>query len=616
MASKSASGAAKRKIKKQKEESIKRMPKIDSYLKQNHEETEKEQDIDNSGILLNTINTASNSVLEPTAISSIDTINTKNVEPNIFNSLICEHFPTDKVHFKEPLSHQEKRFIISQGPCQPKGPFPTDSDNSRSFSEKFYYFTNQANITLKRTWLCYSLTLNKIYCQCCWLFSTQDRISSSWVTGNNDWRHLTQNIKRHDNSNDHIKCCIIFEQWRLNKTISEEMELSIQNECNFWRQVLDRVINVTLTLATSNLSFRGHRETEFSKNKGNFLSIITLISKYDPILEKLLSMPAGKGTANYLSNTIQNEIITLLANTILEQIILSINQSPFFSVIMDTTQDISKIDQLSQVIRYVSIILDFDGNPKTLQINESFIGFVEILDQSGVGLEESIINCITKNNLNLSKLRGQGYDGAANMSGVYSGVQARLKSKQKLATYIHCASHNLNLVLNDAMNSSTEVKNFFGLVEKIYTFFSNSIKRWQLLLSSESSDISITLKRLCTTRWSSRYDSLLAIRHRYVDILKCLSQIILRSKNKDEIFEANYLKVHMEDFQFIFSVIFIGEILETVNVVSKVLQSPKQELSTAVSLLNSALINLQEYRSQYSDFFKIAVEIAKKWGVS
>lgn len=108
MASKSASGAAKRKIKKQKEESVKRMPKIDIYLKQNHEETEKEQDIDNLGILLNTINTASKSALEPTAISSIDTINTKNVEPNIFNSLICEYFPTDKVNFKEPLSHQEK----------------------------------------------------------------------------------------------------------------------------------------------------------------------------------------------------------------------------------------------------------------------------------------------------------------------------------------------------------------------------------------------------------------------------------------------------------------------------------------------------------------------------
>jgi len=41
MASKSASGAAKRKIKKQKEESVKPMPKIDTYFKQNLEEIEK-----------------------------------------------------------------------------------------------------------------------------------------------------------------------------------------------------------------------------------------------------------------------------------------------------------------------------------------------------------------------------------------------------------------------------------------------------------------------------------------------------------------------------------------------------------------------------------------------
>jgi hypothetical protein len=47
-------------------------------------------------------------------------------------------------------------------------------------------------------------------------------------------------------------------------------------------------------------------------------------------------------------------------------------------------------------------------------------------------------------------------------------------------------------------------------------------------------------------------------------------------------------------------------------ILSKVLQFPKQELSTEIILLNTALINLQEYRSKYSSFFKISVEIAKK----
>ena len=55
----------------------------------------------------------------------------------------------------------------------------------------------------------------------------------------------------------------------------------------------------------------------------------------------------------------------------------------------------------------ISITMDnIQVKSSTLQIIESFIGFVEILDQSGVGLEESIINGITKNYLNFSKFRG------------------------------------------------------------------------------------------------------------------------------------------------------------------------------------------------------------------
>lgn len=35
------------------------------------------------------------------------------------------------------------------------------------------------------------------------------------------------------------------------------------------------------------------------------------------------------------------------------------------------------------------------------------------------------------------------------MSGVYSGVQARISEKEPLAVYVHSAAHNLNLALND-----------------------------------------------------------------------------------------------------------------------------------------------------------------------
>lgn len=59
-----------------------------------------------------------------------------------------------------------------------------------------------------------------------------------------------------------------------------------------------------------------------------------------------------------------------------------------------------------------------------------------------------ILTGLKPNDLSIDKLRGQGYDGAANMSGEYSVVQARILEKAPYAKYVHCAAHNLNLVLN------------------------------------------------------------------------------------------------------------------------------------------------------------------------
>jgi dihydropteroate synthase len=125
---------------------------------------------------------------------------------------------------------------------------------------------------------------------------------------------------------------MILEQWRLNKTLTAEMEESLRKEANYWRQVIERIINVTLMLATSNLAFRGHREYNDdvgtnNANSGNFLSVINLLARYDPVLEKLLSMP--QGTVKYLSPTIQNEVISMVARCVKEDILNDIKAAPF-----------------------------------------------------------------------------------------------------------------------------------------------------------------------------------------------------------------------------------------------------------------------------------------------
>ena len=71
-------------------------------------------------------------------------------------------------------------------------------------------------------------------------------------------------------------------------------------------------------LAKRNLPFYGFSEKLSKDNKGNFLSIIQLLARYDTVLDKLLQL--SKGFSKYLSPLIQNEIISVLSEEVFRDI--------------------------------------------------------------------------------------------------------------------------------------------------------------------------------------------------------------------------------------------------------------------------------------------------------
>ena len=147
----------------------------------------------------------------------------------------------------------------------------------------------------------------------------------------------------------------------------------------------------------------------------------------------------------------------------------------------------------------------------------------------------------------------------------------------KPVPFVHCAAHNLNLVVNDAVNSIMENDNFFGVIQSIYVFFSSSINRsrdLQLL----AVDLLLSLKKLCPTRWSSRVDSVHAVGDRFVDILKRLRVISLTNKDRKERDEADRIKKNMEKIAFIVNLVFWKRILTCINSTSKQLQSKSIDL--------------------------------------
>ena len=111
-------------------------------------------------------------------------------------------------------------------------------------------------------------------------------------------------------------------------TKEEALHDSLLEKTNFWQNVLERLMNITLMLPKCNLPFRGSSEKLSKDNKGNFLSIIQLLGKYDTVLDKLLQLP--KGSPKYLSPLIQNELTSVLAEEVLHDIKSKLQSAPFF----------------------------------------------------------------------------------------------------------------------------------------------------------------------------------------------------------------------------------------------------------------------------------------------
>lgn len=205
----------------------------------------------------------------------------------------------------------------------------------------------------------------------------------------------------------------------------------------------------------------------------------------------------------------------------------------FFSVILDSTQDITKKDQVSIVIRYAKIHFE----QKIVEIKESFLGFFVLKKHGAADYSNLLLELLSKYELDISKCRGQGYNGAAVMSGSFSGLQKRICEIVPNATFIHCCSHNINLLIYDAAKSSRKVQSFFETVQNIFNFFNSSGPRWTDLAFGEEEGIvirKVVLKKLCATRWEARHNALYSLRMRFVDVLKALTNLQLTSTKKIE----------------------------------------------------------------------------------
>ncbi|XVF66763.1 hypothetical protein PTKIN_Ptkin10aG0064200 [Pterospermum kingtungense] len=205
-------------------------------------------------------------------------------------------------------------------------------------------------------------------------------------------------------------------------------------------------------LAKQACAFRGHDESGSSSNRGNFLEMI-------------------------LDNKVRKKVGEEIG-------------SAKFCILVDEALDESNQEQMAIILRFV----DCHGI-----IRERFFHVVSVHDTTALTLKENITSILTRYDLQIENMRGQGYDGASNIRGPWNGLQALPLNECLSAYYVHSFAHQLQLALVEASKDVHDEWLFFSKLNSVVNFVNVSPKFHSKLRSAREDEITNRLIRLVLT---------------------------------------------------------------------------------------------------------------------
>ena len=436
--------------------------------------------------------------------------------------------------------------------------FPTHTEYKKQCSFRYCWFE-------QHDWLVYSPSKDGAYCKVCVLFGSgrgdknASKLSKLVKSPISFWTTAAQNFSEHELKSEVHKTATLkadnffkIMQSQM-EPIDQQLQSAIATQIAENKLKLHSIVKTIIFCGWQNISLRGQREDNQSKNPGNFKALLNFrIESGDQALKNHLE--TASKVAKYTSKDIQNEIISVIGKWMQRKILTELQDgSKVFSLIADESRDCSNKEQMPLIIRFVS---------ESNEIQEMFLTFVECEQGTSGKLVASLIESTCQSlGLDLHKCRGQGYDGASNMSGSVSGASSIINSKHPKALYFHCPSHKLNLCIAHSCQL-TSISSMMDVINCLANFFNYSPKRQKCLESHVLNDLydetaKSKLLPLCRTRWVERLNALevtldlsLAVNGAFTDMV----DNTCKQWNRDTVAQASALLKRF-DFEFLINLV-------------------------------------------------------------
>ncbi|XP_008182934.1 52 kDa repressor of the inhibitor of the protein kinase-like [Acyrthosiphon pisum] len=278
------------------------------------------------------------------------------------------------------------------------------------------------------------------------------------------------------------------------------------------------------------------------------------------------------------------------------------------NVTFDEAADVSRDEQLSLCVRYTDNIGRNEINNYVLK--EDFLQFVPVNSTNSQILATVILGTLKNLGITCDYLLGQGYDGAAAMSGNFKGVQSVIRELHPAAIYVHCSAHSLNLALAHSSygtNIIHHIRNCIGTIQSVGNFIKISTKRTELLKNKIKQFLPQTkwteLTSMIDTRWVENHDGMLRFSEIFKPIVATLEELQL-FVDIETSSKALQLYKCVTASDFIISMITATTLFSLTLTLCKMLQSVKCNLIAVVEHVEIVLSEVKDMRKKIDENFK------------